>query len=80
MRVNLGQEFVIGGYTPSANNFDAMVIGYYEAGKLIYSARVRNGFTPASRVKSLRGSSHWKLTHAHLPIFLSRRVVDGGPV
>jgi DNA ligase D-like protein (predicted ligase) len=51
MRVNLGQEFVIGGYTPSAKNFDAMVIGYYEAGKLIYSARVRNGFTPASRVK-----------------------------
>ena len=23
MRVNLGQEFVIGGYTPSAKNFDA---------------------------------------------------------
>ena len=39
MRVNLGQEFVIGGYTPSAKNFDAMVIGYYVAGKLIYSAR-----------------------------------------
>ena len=50
MRVNIGQEFVIGGYTPSAKNFDAMVIGYYKAGKLIYCARVRNGFTPASRV------------------------------
>ncbi len=50
MRINLGQEFVIGGYTPSAKNFDAVVIGYYKAGKLIYSARVRNGFTPASRV------------------------------
>ena len=51
MRVNLGQEFVIGGYTPSARNFDAMVIGYYKAGKLMYAARVRNGFTPATRVK-----------------------------
>jgi len=51
MRVNLGQEFVIGGYTPSAKNFDAMVIGYYEGRKLIYSARVRNGFTPETRVK-----------------------------
>jgi DNA ligase D-like protein (predicted ligase) len=51
MRVNLGQEFVIGGYTPSAHNFDAMVIGYYEGKKLIYSARVRNGFTPETRVK-----------------------------
>jgi ATP-dependent DNA ligase len=47
----LPAEFVIGGYTPSAKNFDAMVIGYYKADKLIYSARVRNGFTPSSRVK-----------------------------
>jgi DNA ligase D-like protein (predicted ligase) len=51
MRVNVGQEFVIGGYTPSAKNFDAMIIGYYEGKKLIYSARVRNGFTPATRVQ-----------------------------
>jgi hypothetical protein len=27
-RVNQGQELVIGGYTPSAKNFDALVIGY----------------------------------------------------
>jgi ATP-dependent DNA ligase len=49
MRVNLGQELVITGYRPSAKNFDALVIGYYEAGKLIYAARTRNGFTPALR-------------------------------
>jgi ATP-dependent DNA ligase len=54
MRVNVGQEFVIGGYTPSAKNFDAMVIGYYEGKKLIYSARVRNGFTPAPVRQSAR--------------------------
>jgi bifunctional non-homologous end joining protein LigD len=47
MRINQGQELVIGGYTPSAKNFDALVIGYYETGKLIYAARTRNGFTPA---------------------------------
>jgi DNA ligase D-like protein (predicted ligase) len=51
MRVNAGQELVIGGYTPSARNFDALVIGYYDDGKLIYAARTRNGFTPASRVE-----------------------------
>jgi ATP-dependent DNA ligase len=28
MRVNRGQELVIAGYTPSAKNFDALVIGY----------------------------------------------------
>jgi bifunctional non-homologous end joining protein LigD len=49
MRVSQGQEFVIGGYTPAPKNFDALVIGYYEKGKLMYAARTRNGFTPASR-------------------------------
>ena len=48
MRVNAGQEFVIGGYT-IGNPFDALVFGYYEDKKLVYVARTRNGFTPASR-------------------------------
>jgi len=51
MRVNQGQEFVIAGYTRSPNNFDALVIGYYEGSKLMYAARTRNGFTPASRAE-----------------------------
>ena len=51
MRVNAGQEFVIGGYTPSLKNFDALVIGYHDGPKLIYAARTRNGFTPASRAQ-----------------------------
>jgi bifunctional non-homologous end joining protein LigD len=51
MRVNQGQEFVIGGYTPAPKNFDALVIGYYEGSKLMYAARTRNGFSPASRTE-----------------------------
>ena len=51
MRVNAGQELVIAGYTPSPKNFDALVIGYYLDGKLMYAARTRNGFTPASRAE-----------------------------
>jgi ATP-dependent DNA ligase len=51
MRVNAGQELVIAGYTPSPKNFDALVIGYYQDGKLMYAARTRNGFTPASRAE-----------------------------
>jgi DNA ligase D-like protein (predicted ligase) len=54
MRVNQGQEFVIGGYTPTPKNFDALAIGYYEQDRLIYVARTRNGFTPASRVDLFR--------------------------
>jgi DNA ligase D-like protein (predicted ligase) len=48
MRVNAGQEFVIGGYT-LGNPFDALVFGYYEGKRLMYVARTRSGFTPASR-------------------------------
>ena len=51
MRVNRGQEFVIGGYTVGGNPFDALIFGYYEHGGLIYAARTRNGFTPATRVQ-----------------------------
>ena len=51
MRVNRGQEFVIGGYTRGTNTFDALIFGYYEAKNLIYVARTRNGFTPATRVQ-----------------------------
>lgn len=54
MRVNQGQELVIGGYTPSAKNFDALVVGYYENKKLIYAGRTRNGFTPLLRKELFR--------------------------
>lgn len=54
MRVNLGQEFVIGGYTRGTRTFDALVFGHYEGGKLIYVARTRNGFTPAARAQLWR--------------------------
>ena len=51
MRVNRGQEFVIGGYTHGTTTFDALVFGYYEGKKLIYVARTRNGFTSATRAQ-----------------------------
>jgi len=54
MRVNPGQEFVIGGYTVGGRTFDALIFGYYEAGDLIYVARTRNGFTPRTRESLLR--------------------------
>jgi bifunctional non-homologous end joining protein LigD len=49
MRVNRGQEFVIGGYTHGTKTFDALVCGVYEGGNLTYVTRTRNGFTPATR-------------------------------
>ena len=49
MRVNQGQEFVIGGYTVGGRTFDALILGYYDDGRLLYASRTRNGFTPALR-------------------------------
>jgi ATP-dependent DNA ligase len=57
MRINKGQEFVIGGYTRGGRSFDALVFGYYDGGKLLYVSRTRNGFTPSSREKLL---THFK--------------------
>ena len=54
MRVNRGQEFVIGGYTRGTKTFDALIFGIYEGEKLIYVARTRNGFTPATRAQLFR--------------------------
>jgi ATP-dependent DNA ligase len=39
---------VIGGYTPG-NPFDALIVGYYEGERLLYAAKVRNGFVPLGR-------------------------------
>src|SRR5207247_886873 len=41
------QEFVIGGYTPpqgSRSCFGAILVGYYEARKLIFAGKVGTGF------------------------------------
>jgi DNA ligase D-like protein (predicted ligase) len=51
MRVNRGQELVIGGYTRGTRTFDALIVGYYDGDRLIYAARTRNGFTPATRAQ-----------------------------
>jgi len=41
-------------YTPTPKNFDALIFGYYEGGKLQYVSRTRNGFTPAIRDQLFR--------------------------
>lgn len=80
MRVNRGQEFVIGGYTKGVRTFDALVFGYYEGDRLIYVARTRNGFTPASRAqlfKKFRGLEIPECPFANLPEAKSGRWGQG---
>jgi bifunctional non-homologous end joining protein LigD len=48
-RINSGQELVIGGYVPGSQAVDSIIVGYYRGPDLVYVARVRSGFVPATR-------------------------------
>ena len=49
MRVNQGQEFVIGGFVPGSLGIESIIVGYYQTKKLIYVAKIKNGFVPLTR-------------------------------
>ena len=47
--LNIGQELVIGGFSPGNHGIDALVVGFYRGDALMYAARVRAGLVPATR-------------------------------
>jgi ATP-dependent DNA ligase len=59
-RINLGQEFVTGGYFASHLGLDSIVIGVYSGKDLYYSARVRAVFMPATRRQVFNEIKHLK--------------------
>jgi DNA ligase D-like protein (predicted ligase) len=59
-RINLGQEFVVGGYVPSHLGVDSLVVGFYRGKDLIYAARVRAGLIPATRREVFERIKHLK--------------------
>jgi DNA ligase D-like protein (predicted ligase) len=59
-RINLGQEFVVGGYIPSDLGVDSLVIGVYRGKDLYYAARVRAGFIPTTRREVFNKIKHLK--------------------
>ena len=70
-RVSPGQELVIGGYLPNGkSSFDALLLGYYEGKRLIFVAKIRNGFVPATRrelLERLRALATDRCPFANLP-------------
>ena len=74
------QEFVIGGFTDPSNGgpgIGALLIGYYESGKLRYAGRSGTGFTQESQRtirKQLDKLIQSKTTFADLPKGVSRGV------
>jgi bifunctional non-homologous end joining protein LigD len=80
MRVNRGQEFVIGGYTQGPSGFDALIFGYYDGDRLLYVGRTRSGFTPASRnqlARRFHGLAAAESPFANLPEASSGRWGQG---
>jgi DNA ligase D-like protein (predicted ligase) len=70
MRINRGQEFVVGGFIPGPHGVDSIIVGYHRGKDLVYVARVRNGFVPASRrqvFEKLRHLVSPKMPFVNLP-------------
>ena len=64
------RELIIGGYLPGPYTFDSLIVGHLENGKLMFVSKVRNGFTPALRMrvaKSFKGLETRKCPFANLP-------------
>jgi hypothetical protein len=60
----------VGGYTRGTYGFDALAVGFYRDNKLIYAARVRAGFVPASRQEVFAAIEHLEVPEcpfANLP-------------
>jgi bifunctional non-homologous end joining protein LigD len=48
-KTNKSRELVVGGYKPNSPSFDYLLVGYYEGKNLIFTGKIKNGFTPALR-------------------------------
>jgi bifunctional non-homologous end joining protein LigD len=54
LRFSLDQEFVVGGFVMAGRRLEALLLGYYEGGKLQYSGRVSAGLSVVSRMALLQ--------------------------
>ena len=54
LKLNKAQEFVIGGYKPDIGSFQSILVGYYDAKRLTFAGKVRQGFNPHRRAKLLK--------------------------
>ncbi|WP_348269596.1 RNA ligase family protein [Edaphobacter paludis] len=68
--INLGQEFVVGGYVPGTLGFDSLVIGFYQGEDLYYAGRVHAGFVPTTRrvvFEQIKGLKATRCPFVNLP-------------
>jgi bifunctional non-homologous end joining protein LigD len=76
LKLELQQEFVIGGYRPGGTGIDALLVGYYEGKSLRFAGKVRAGFVPNTRRQVLGKLQPLKTTRcpfSDLPLESSSR-------
>jgi len=69
-----------GGYVPGTHGLDSIIVGYYRGKDLLYIARIRNGFVPATPRQvfaRLRASEIAVCPFANLPEMHKGRWGDG---
>jgi bifunctional non-homologous end joining protein LigD len=74
------QELVIGGFKPSAANFDSLLVGYYDGTRLVCAGKVRSGFTPQLRAQvfeQIRGLQTPRCPFVNLPSSTSSHWGEG---
>jgi bifunctional non-homologous end joining protein LigD len=49
LKLELQQEFVVGGFRPGSFGFDSLLLGYYDGRELKFAGKVRAGFVPHVR-------------------------------
>ena len=76
-KVNKGQEFVVGGYTPG-NPFDAVIVGYYQGKTCSMPGKFAPASCPMYGAKSWPGWNHWKPMSVHSRISRKKRDAPNG--
>jgi ATP-dependent DNA ligase len=54
LKLELSQEFVVGGYRPGFNSVDALLVGYYDGRRLHFAGKVKAGFVAYTRRELFR--------------------------
>jgi DNA ligase D-like protein (predicted ligase) len=67
LKLELQQEFVIGGYRPGGHGIDALLVGYYEGKSLRFAGKVRAGFVPHTRRQVFEKLQPLKTTRCPFP-------------
>lgn len=79
-KVELQQELVVGGYRPSGQSVDALIVGYYEGETLRYGGKVRAGFVPHTRREVFRQLQPFNAPRCPFPELPTGRSRWGGGI